>query len=799
MDENSGNTTDKRNWRERLGIGKGAASPDMPKIADDFKVAGNTAAPADQRGPSVGSSASTPKPGTARPAAPLAPRPTAAPMAPRPAARPATPLPATTQAGSARPAAPRVPPMASDALANKLRDQREAAEKLAIQRVQAAKQRAESVVQPGSNLGTKPKFSFADEDRGGPSAPTVLPSLPPRTSAQPAGTVPPQRNAAPPVQTETARPAPINPMAPPPAVPSFSPQPAPTFQPQMQPPRPQLGTPPTFAGQAAFPRPAQTSNPPPPQSPFQPPYQAPYTGAGFTQPPPAYRPIEPQQGGFPGQAGRGGFAVPPLPPRGTIPARPPFQQASAPGPKISVPGRGPQVALGPALTSDAEADDVFEPTPVRAPRRATANEYQQAYRDEMAYDDEPPRSRGLGMILGLVLLGLLVAFGVVFGYSRFIKTAHVATSGNSVPVVAAPPSAPKAVPDAAAPGQAAETGKKQIYDRIEGDHEVPGGPLKTNEEAPQPAAGAPGSAAPGSGTDGTPLPLPPPPGNGTGQQGALSADPKTDIASTTQAAGQGSAANSSVLAASNQQIAPTSGTVEQKSVTSASNGSAPLPEPTSSGTTAAASPPGLPAPVTDNPVAKNSAAAANGAPAAKAGKSPDALKKLVFGKKVKSLGSRPVVLVPPSKIAPPIQTASSDPAQSTKPITPVATGSNGLYGDAPSTTPIAPPPPLKAANPVVANAPPPAKPALALPATGAFVAQLASFNSKAEASAEYQRLAAKHGAIITRYAPLIETAQVAGATRYRLNLGPMASNEAAASVCSSLISAGERDCLVRRQ
>jgi hypothetical protein len=60
-------------------------------------------------------------------------------------------------------------------------------------------------------------------------------------------------------------------------------------------------------------------------------------------------------------------------------------------------------------------------------------------------------------------------------------------------------------------------------------------------------------------------------------------------------------------------------------------------------------------------------------------------------------------------------------------------------------------------------------------------------------------LSAKHGAIITRYAPIIETGNVAGSTRYKLDLGPMASNDAASGVCAALISAGERDCKVGRQ
>ena len=84
-------------------------------------------------------------------------------------------------------------------------------------------------------------------------------------------------------------------------------------------------------------------------------------------------------------------------------------------------------------------------------------------------------------------------------------------------------------------------------------------------------------------------------------------------------------------------------------------------------------------------------------------------------------------------------------------------------------------------------------------AGGAYVAQLASFKSKAEATQEYKNLSAKHGAIITRYAPIISEAQVAGTTRYRLSIGPMASSNVAGDVCQSLFAAGERDCLVHRQ
>jgi cell division protein FtsN len=81
--------------------------------------------------------------------------------------------------------------------------------------------------------------------------------------------------------------------------------------------------------------------------------------------------------------------------------------------------------------------------------------------------------------------------------------------------------------------------------------------------------------------------------------------------------------------------------------------------------------------------------------------------------------------------------------------------------------------------------------------TGGYLAQLASFRSEAEALAEYDRLRAKYGDVVSGLSPKVTKASVSGTTRYRLGVGPVASREAAARICNSLIAAGERDCLVR--
>lgn len=767
MDQNSGNGTDKRNWRERLGIGKTGAAPDMPKLSDDFK-----APPAAPR-PAAATPAAAVRPGTAKPAPHVPVK--AAPMAPRPAAKPAAAAAApAAAANAAKPAAPRVAPVAPDALAAKLKDQREAAERLAVQRVQAAKQRAEAQVQAGTTPGAKPKFSFADDAKAE--------TAPPATAAT-------QRPAAAVVQPS------VKPAVPPPSYVPPTPQ---GYQPQIQPARPQLG-----ATQGYVPQGYQQGG-----SGYapQPQYQAPFGSQAFGQQAPQYRPVDPATGYVPpaayNPAARPAFpATPQVPsPRLTTPpSRAPLSGDRQRSPQLSA----PRMPMGPGVGTDSDSDDVFEAPSPRTPRRATANEYQQAYRDELGYDEELPRSRGLGMILGMLLLGLLVAIGVIYGYSHFVKGSK--TANGSVPVVAAPAGATKVTPDTNA-ASADQAGKKQIYDRIEGDHEITGTPMKSNEEAPAPPAGTGasqpmqqnGAAQPATGGgDGTPLPLPPPPGGGTGQQGALSPDGKSDMANITPAAEPASAANSSAAGAA-QSTEAQSALPIPATPPKASAAVTPVAEDSAS----AAAPPVPGTPKGTEPSAPKEEVVAEAPKPATADKSAaakpkaDAMKKLVLGKSTvpKNLGANPVVLVPPSKQA--TADAASAPVLQVSPPPQTGTASGGgLYGDAPVVA-AQQNAPVKVANAKpVAVAPTPPPP----PATGAYVVQLSSFNSKAEAQAEYARLSAKHGAIITRYAPIIETGNVAGSTRYKLDLGPMASNDAASGVCAALISAGERDCKVGRQ
>ena len=848
MDQNSTGGTDKRNWRERLGIGTKdsviVAGKEMPKVASEFKP--------------------TPEAEAAPVRAAPAPAVRPAPMAPRPAAKPA-PAPGSARP-AAQPAAQRSPAVAPDALANKLKSQRDAAEKLAEQRVAAAKQRAEAAITPATNGAEKPKFTFADDE--------------PKASARPAAVAQPASRGAPQVQRT----------APPVA------QPASGYSNQIAPPRPPLGgaqavppravppppvySPQTYPQGSAYPQ-GQPYYPPQPQQ-YPPGYQpAPQNYAPM--PPPGYRPIDPATGYTP---------PPPFNPQ----MRPPYQPAGVQSPprlqmpqqrppmtgfNTPQPGFGAEPRANPRLNNlpparptpavqceEGEEDDIFEQPAPRAQRRATADEYSQAYREvETGYEEEAPRSYTPLILLSLLALAVVAGLLGWWGYNNYIKNGgRMAGAQTNVPVVAAPEKPAKAAPDAtatdnAAAGKAVNTSKKLIYDRIVGDREILGGQMAPSEEQPvqplnnsapaQPSAGgdsAPANAIPapaaGTGNDGAPLPLPPPPGGANGTQGSLEPSGKGDASKTDQA----SVTPSGVTTIGALPIVPgtlvTSGTQTSSVIAGGSQvagavANVALP-PSAAGTANAA---GSDVLATKAETSKPAAETITDTPPEPTLATKD---KKLMTKKVataetttKSLGAKPVVLVPPSKLALKNKpsTAQNDPiADGTNATT--TTSNGGLYGnsdvgqtsaaqvaaapvevpkkrktlldlfktDSPADAPavvapavVTPPAPIvptqqvAAATPRITTAPSP------VGGTGAYVAQLASFKSKSEASAEYSRLVAKHGEIIKRYAPIIEQANVLGSTRYRLNIGPMATSSVASSLCSSLFAAGERDCLVHRQ
>jgi hypothetical protein len=828
MDQNKTNDPEKRNWREKLGIGTNGASKELPKISDDFK----------KTAPAGAAIVTAPRPMAPRADASAKPAVRTAPMAPRPGSAP------IAKASIARPAAPVSP----DKLAERLRSQRDASTKLAEQRVQVARQRAETIAPaarpiPASpipalpiNAGPKPKFTFAEEEanavRQAPAGPQAKPAAAVQRSAS--------QQAVPPRQTP------------------FQPQ-SNQQQPALAPSRPSLG-----AAQQPFPpRPQQ----PPPGYPPQ----------GYGQQPPGYRPIDPATG-YPQQPYQP-YGQPPYQPQGQQPGqqqgRPPFvpnQRFSNPPPQNYVPpgGAGPRLnvpqrtGLNPSMNAnfqgqeptafntpqagmrqpsrvsretdvydDMAADDGMfdEPAPSLqrpAGRRPTSVDYQQAYRDaEAGFEDEMPRSKLPWILPGILLLGVLLAGLLVWGYQTTWKpmmngTQQTATTKTEVPVVPAPAQPPKAQPDQTQQTNAAGGAtRKQIYDRIVGDKEVPGGQLVPTEEAPmqqdgtntvpQPADaignGTGDAASPAQGGDAVPLPIPPPPGDNT--QGALPTQPEDP--------NKQSAENITPAADESQAAVAIPAPGEQTAVAQDAVPETAAPVPGEQQTTSSEE-----QVLTDEPkvvVPKKKLAAA-------AGKVKQPPKK-----QTANLGVKPVVLVPATRKAR-AATQTVDVAQAdtgteaeglygTKYIvdTPAATANNADAGvvaapkkkrtladlfqgsgtdasaqTASSSVPEATLP--KAAAPVVASKPAaPVQQASA--ASSGYVAQLASFRSNAEATAEFARLRSKYGSALGGLSPVIRQGEVAGTTRYRLAVGPFASRDAANALCSKLFAAGERDCLVR--
>ncbi len=144
----------------------------------------------------------------------------------------------------------------------------------------------------------------------------------------------------------------------------------------------------------------------------------------------------------------------------------------------------------------------------------------------------------------------------------------------------------------------------------------------------------------------------------------------------------------------------------------------------------------------------------------------------------------------------PFSSSSSEPALNTQQPSDLTTY-NQLQPSIPPQPVIQPQPPQQQQQ--VASIQPQPQPQVQS-RTGAYVAQLAAFRSQADAQNEYQRLAQRHGRLFDGLSPQIQEASLgASGSFYRLSVGPLASAAAAQKLCNALISAGERDCLVRRQ
>jgi sporulation related protein len=563
MDQDSTNSGERRNWRERLGIAKDN-SKELPKISEEFRsesggqpgeprlVVGQSSAPSVKAAASDTPTAPAPAPrgqgATPVRPAPMAPRPTAAtgagratqnqhagnPVSPQtarppsgqakptavPSARAAAPQAAARAASTAAPAAAANGSAgpASDDFAERLRQQREAAERLARQR--AATARVQNGAPPPlakapDAAPAPPRFSFAPDELAGDAKPAPAPVA--------AAPKPPQR---PPAQNggQQGWPPPF-PAAPGPS--PYAPPRSPGYPYGQQPYQPQR------ASASAYARPPQQG-----QAAAQQQAQAPYGAAAYGQE--AWNGAETVARSAPARA--------PVPQRAESYAAQPelaygnaaedvYADQSRPRRPMPVPVAPRTPAVRPRLSEpeEQEQDDVYETDrrSDRAPggrqQRAQVADYNNAYREyDEDYVEEEPRSRSGPLILLLALLALAVIVGVlIFFYTQnFNLPSSSAAANHEIPVIAPSDGPAKATPEpqvdtaTAAPGPAPASsapqptqGRKQIYDRILGEEAVEQNKLVPTEEQPVPPPHGgdgqeSGQTGTGAGGGGAPLPEP---------------------------------------------------------------------------------------------------------------------------------------------------------------------------------------------------------------------------------------------------------------------------------------------------
>ena len=794
MDQNSPkNHPDglKASWRNKLGI-----TEKLPKIADEFHPSSEDAATSQEPREAPPIAASQPRPG-----APIS-RP--APMAPR--------APAAT------------PPMD---FGERIRQQREAAERMAEQRVAEAKERAaqeRNAATPGflstaPQNAQKPRFTFADEELKQAHQDTVGHAAVAGRQSRPIFTAErPQR--APEAGQRPAVAAP-RPSAPPPG--SFQPRPG--------------AAPATGRAQPAF-HPASHQHPRSTEPQWRPPQPVP--------PREGYRRDVPVTGQVPekGYAEPQGFRGPPRRPE---------------APRDRNDYRGAHARE--LAYVEEESEDLFEDDRggQQQRRRAGAQDYAQAYQEYDGPETEEPRRRtGPFLLLAALLVVAAVAGGLIYFYQRSVGTE---AGTGAVPVVAEPAQSPKTAPEAgqvtdetlapeggetqqASPDPTLQTPaqKKQIYDRILGDTTQD----ETNQLAPSEEQPIVPNPTGDSDLEPIPLPEPPQPGDTQGQSGSLqqpqalqsaragvsqpaagAPDETSSVASVESVTeSEASEASAPSPATAPPPTAAGQGTaqVSDSAALNVTPEPAPIEEPPGpelvTGSTTA-DPPSPPAPVPQQQVA---AADTSGADASTiTGSGPISLLPGTASNAPQAAGSS--IGDPPATpaflpdIASPAPVASATRRTGTRAGDRFVSSANTNFNRSNQgqqqvaiiepdvlTGTITPAEPAALPDtPAVATtlpAPDPIQPQPSAPAaTGTpsgYVLQLASYKSEAEARADYERLRQRHGTIIGGLAPeVVKTDLTSGGTFYRLSLGPVDSRQTARTLCNSLLAAGERDCLAK--
>jgi hypothetical protein len=793
MDQDSakkGFSTAHTTWRDKLGIKR-----ELPKISGEFAAPNRASAP-ERREPSLVST-------QVRPA--IKP----APMAPRVAApKPAPQVTANTE------------------LAERIRQQRQAAERMAEQRIAEAKQRAVDPPPPPvgpvqESPSAKPRFSFAEEElrqaRQEPAKGQPVPGrwhqMPPQRpmfSAERYGSTAASdpRSGAPPVgQRPAISPMPAGPSAripPPPRRAAMPP-------PQPMPPAGESGW---HAQGTARPRP----NPPPPV--FDP-----------------YRRDVPSPRGF-------GHADPYADQNAYRAER---SRADAIRDPTDYRGAHARELSG----VEDQGDDLFEDEQAPPPRRAEARDYNQAFREyEVSYPEQPRRRRLGPFLLLLALLAVaVVAIASVYWYHKTGAGPLIAKGEDPLPVVTGDSQPVKAEPEAAAEIDEASPSKpsgeqqvsavpsaqrKQIYDRILGETTLeeqeqlaPGEeqPVRPSAEDPAatPSPDTQTNAASGQALDAEPplpLPLPPPPGGSADDETGgldLTGQPQKRVSNTELpvAAASDSDGGSPTPASTAPDVQP--------SPTSASDTAPAKP----SATTRVAAAEGSETILSDNDPQQD--LIVSGGPAAASTQSPEPDPPLT--------GSGPIQIAPQqlgtSQVDPGFAVVPPSVPNATTTIRKSKVGSRGSKSAdntgisvsssnfnrqaapqqvaavepglldtevAAEPAPQAPQVPEQqqaALPPPSEPAPAPSEPTKASGGEG-FVMLFSSHRSEAEALAEFDRLRQRHAGLVGSLTPGVRKINLGSSgTRYQLSVGVIPTRDAAKSLCSSLFAAGEKDCIVR--
>jgi len=790
MDQNSTNGTgsDKRNWRDRLGIG----TRDMPKISDEFKQDTPAAKPAPR----------APQPVT-KPA-PMAPRVSPSRQTQQTASR-------VVRADAPTPETRRAEPTLSDPLAERLKAQRAAAERLAEQRVSAARERAEARAASIPTPEVQPVAQRSETRPASVTPPAPASKINGNSAERPKFTF---ADDTPPVRRDSA---------------SAGPARSTTTSPLL-PPRPALGG----ERQPSLLRPSTYRSDPP-----QPAYRPIDPATGYA--PPRQPPLSAPRGygqDAPYDQGRG------------LTRKPAGYEGFRQGYEGDEQPRDPRLSrsvTGRARLPEPEGDDVFEDEAPQPPRRrASASEYQSAYHEEDHDYEDRRRSSGPWLILlGLLLVAAAVAGGFYYFNTHMKQQTATGTTGtgsDGVPVIAAPetPAKTQAEQPAATGGDTAAVNKKQIYDRIVGDQEVTAGskvvPTEVTPIQPDATTTTDQSAQPDttnstgqSGTDDTaPLPLPPAPGTGDGKQGAIdqandkvvatAATPPTAIPEPIKVPGDtgGTAApsGSENIAALLPDAANTDGGSADTSQAQPSTAKTP-----------AAAKPATTAASTDDSATAGTETISDSAPAATAPKKATAEKRTASTsttkKKIASAAKtgQPVVLVPQAtdttaSTVSPSQTGGTDVAaapaltETAAPADPQPKKKKTLFdlfngnnssSSQEKTVAVEPVPDAPAATTKTQQVATIQDTQTTASTTGSgYIVKLSSFRSMSEAQSEYNRLRSKYSTV-SGLSSNISQSSLAGSTRYRLALGPVQSRDAAAQVCNQLIAGGERDCIVSHQ